>query len=193
MNKYLKHLCVIGCAVLMFLVRQPFALAQSSTNYTIQKDVMDQGGSVSSSENYQVVDAVGQPEPIGTSASLGYIESSGFFTGGGVSTGIAEEASRTIPTEFQLCQNYPNPFNPSTTIQFQIPMTADVVVQIYNIQGAMIKTLIRVHKTAGYYSTLWDGTDDCGNISASGIYLCRMEAVSHLQRFVQTKKLTFIR
>jgi hypothetical protein len=193
MNKYSMSTCLIVWAVSVFIAQQQFALSQSGMNYTIRNDVVDAGGSISSSTNYRMSDAIGQPVPIGTSAVPGYIESSGFFAGEGVSTGIADEAARKILTEFQLCQNYPNPFNPSTTIQFQIPMTADVVIRIYNIKGAVIRTLVHGKRTAGEYPAVWNGNDDRGNLSASGIYLYRMEAIVDGRRFVQTKKLTFIR
>lgn len=184
MNKYLKHSSVIGCAVLVFLVRQPYVLGQSSTNYSIQKDVMDQGGSVSSSENYQVIDAVGQPEPIGTSASQGYIESSGFFTGGGVSTGIVEEAALTIPTEFQLCQNFPNPFNPSTSIIYRLEKRMSVLLEVYNILGQKVETLIDGSQEAGEHQVRW-----AGRSVPSGVYLCRMKA----GKFTETRKMLLLR
>jgi len=194
MSKYLKHPGVIGCAVLAIFVRQPFAPAQSSTNYTVQNDVMDTGGSFSSSSNYQVIDAIGQPDPIGTSASPGYIESSGFLAGGrAIINAVEEPFLERIPTYFLLSHNYPNPFNPETTIEFQIPEPAEVVIQVFNIQGIIVKTLVHGKINAGFHSTVWDGRDDHGQNTSSGLYLSRMTAISSKQRFIQTRKLNFVR
>ena len=179
MNKHLKYTCMIGWAISIFFARQLFVLAQSSTNYTIQNDVVDAGGSFSSSANYQVIDAIGQPEPIGTSVNQGYIESSGFFAGGGVSTGVAEEAGRLIPTEFLLFQNYPNPFNPETTIAYHIPVASKVEIKVYNILCEEVTTLVDGMKEAGKYVVRWDGLDHHGRQSACGLYLCRIEAGSY--------------
>jgi hypothetical protein len=179
MKKYHKLTCLIGLAVSVFVAQPPFSLSQTSTNYTIRNDVFDTGGSFSSSVNYQVIDAIGQPEPIGTSAGQEYIESSGFFAGGGGSTGVADEAGRLIPTEFLLCQNYPNPFNPETTIAYHVPAASKVEMKVYNILFEEVTTLVDGMKEAGKYVVRWDGLDRHGRQSACGLYLCRIEAGSY--------------
>jgi hypothetical protein len=69
-----------------------------------------------------------------------------------------------------LAQNYPNPFNPETTISFSIAQDDHVEITIYNLRGEKIKVLLREQREAGYYSVIWDGSDDQGNKVASGIY-----------------------
>ena len=74
--------------------------------------------------------------------------------------------------------NFPNPFNPSTTISFSIetPSMASVLIEVYNIRGQRVKTLVDEYKSQGVHSVIWDGTDSSGQIVSSGIYFSRMTA-----------------
>ncbi len=95
-----------------------------------------------------------------------------------------------IPTEFGLAQNYPNPFNPSTNIQFDLPKTVPVTLEIYNILGSRIRTLVRGESlNAGRYTAVWDGRDEGGTSVASGAYFCRISAGD----FHASKKLALLR
>lgn len=76
-----------------------------------------------------------------------------------------------LPESFQLSQNYPNPFNPATTIHYDIPKAGHVKLQIFDISGRLIETLVDEYKTAGSYSHIWNSS----HIS-SGIYLYRLQA-----------------
>lgn len=82
-------------------------------------------------------------------------------------TVAVEEAVRAIPTEFRLYQNYPNPFNPETRIQYDLPTATRVRIDIFNILGQKIRTLVDEQKPAGSYSVLWDGRMDHGETVAS--------------------------
>lgn len=81
----------------------------------------------------------------------------------------------TQPLDFTLNQNYPNPFNPTTTIEFSLAKTANVKINIYNLQGQRIRTLVQQKYSAGQFSVQWDGRNDQGKAVASGIYLYKME------------------
>jgi N-acetylneuraminic acid mutarotase len=77
-----------------------------------------------------------------------------------------------MPTEtFALIQNYPNPFNPVTTISYQLPMSSDVSLAIYNVKGQLIETLVDVYQNAGTHSVQWEAKD-----VSSGIYLYKLKA-----------------
>jgi hypothetical protein len=97
--------------------------------------------------------------------------------------------SPDIPLKYALYQNYPNPFNPRTSIGFDIPATdgqrVSVRIDIYNLQGQRIRTLIHDERSPGHYQVHWNGLDDAGNPMPAGIYLLRMKA----GEFIQTKKL----
>ena len=86
-----------------------------------------------------------------------------------------------LPTRFELRQNFPNPFNPETWIPFQLPRDADVMIEIYNLNGQLIRTLSLGTLPAGYYNerrsaAFWDGRLNTGEKSASGIYFYRLKA-----------------
>jgi len=94
-----------------------------------------------------------------------------------------------VPTTNSLGQNYPNPFNPTTTIAYGLAAPERVTISVYNINGALVKTLVSDTKPAGWYSVDWDGRNQAGNPVASGVYLSRMTAGS----FVETKKLVLLK
>jgi hypothetical protein len=87
----------------------------------------------------------------------------------------------TLPIGFSLEQNYPNPFNPTTTIEYALPKQSTVVLQIYNIAGQEVRTLVDEIQGAGQYRVVWDGTDDNGRSVGSGIYLSRITAGDYSQ------------
>jgi len=74
----------------------------------------------------------------------------------------------------RLLQNYPNPFNPSTTIVYEIGEEGPICMEIYNIRGQKVKTLVDGFKVAGMHRVVWDGRDDNGRRVASGIYQYRL-------------------
>ena len=100
---------------------------------------------------------------------------------------------------YQLEQNYPNPFlseaksrfagNPETEIRFAIPQASHVVVKIFNLAGAEVRTLVDEPREAGYHRARWDGKDKHGNPVASGVYLYRLQA----DHFSQIKKMSLLR
>ncbi len=80
----------------------------------------------------------------------------------------------SIPGDFVLEQNIPNPFNPSTDISFNLPGTGDVRLEIYNVLGQRVSTLLDQNLPSGWHTVRWEGTDDSGSPVASGIYLYRL-------------------
>jgi len=89
-----------------------------------------------------------------------------------------------IPTDYSLSQNYPNPFNPGTTIQFSIPEQAYVQIEIFNLLGKNISTLIAEEMKAGNYKYYWNAVN-----YASGIYIYRITA----NKFVSTRKMILMK
>ncbi len=81
-----------------------------------------------------------------------------------------------MPSGFYLSNNYPNPFNPSTTIDYEIPRSCYVKIEVYNSIGELITTLENDFKNAGRFSILWNGKDSNGKNVPSGIYFYRMSA-----------------
>jgi hypothetical protein len=90
-------------------------------------------------------------------------------------TRVEESGSRfraDAPT-FVLQQNYPNPFNPSTTIEYELSASGRVQVQIYNLNGQMIRTFESGVRSDGLHRSVWDGKDEHGLSVSGGVYVCR--------------------
>ena len=83
-----------------------------------------------------------------------------------------------LPTEFALKANYPNPFNPSTTIAFDLPEATDVRLEVYDMMGRRVATLINNNMNAGRYEAVWNARSDSGSMVASGVYIYRLRAGS---------------
>lgn len=79
-----------------------------------------------------------------------------------------------VPTATRLLPNYPNPFNPSTEIGVELASAADVTLEVYDLLGRKVKTLVKENMTAGVHHFSWDGTNDRGEIVAAGAYLYRL-------------------
>jgi Tol biopolymer transport system component len=84
------------------------------------------------------------------------------------------ENNEAVPTQCELIQNYPNPFNPVTTMSYTIPIKSDVQLEIYNVLGSLVKTLVDEIQDPGRYSLVWDGTDNSGTPVSSGMYFYRL-------------------
>lgn len=87
-----------------------------------------------------------------------------------------EEVS--APNQFRLYQNFPNPFNPATNIRFNMPAADNVQLKIFDIQGALIKTISSDIKIAGENEITWDGTNDHGVKQPSGIYVYQLNSTA---------------
>jgi hypothetical protein len=83
-----------------------------------------------------------------------------------------------VPRLFELAQNYPNPFNPATTIEFSLPEAAHVRLEVFNVLGRRVRTLIDEPRPAGHYVHPWDGRSESGQDLPSGLYFYRLEAGS---------------
>lgn len=79
------------------------------------------------------------------------------------------------PNVAMLNQNYPNPFNPTTTINYNVPKTGNVKLNVYNVKGQLVKTLVNSHQNVGMQNVVWNGDDNTGNRVSSGVYFYKME------------------
>jgi hypothetical protein len=102
-------------------------------------------------------------------------------------TAIDEELEQSLT--FELYSNYPNPFNPTTTIRYQVPKVTDVTIEIYDILGHKIRTLVDGQKTPGKHKAEWDGRNSAGKSVSSGIYFYTLKTVE----FTKTHKMMLIR
>jgi len=79
-----------------------------------------------------------------------------------------------VPLTYELGDCYPNPFNPTTQIEYAIPVSNNVTIEIFNSLGQKVRTLVDRYMSAGTYHTTWDGMDDNGNVMPSGVYFYKM-------------------
>jgi FlgD Ig-like domain len=94
-----------------------------------------------------------------------------------------------IPEYNYNLSNYPNPFNPETYICFTLSKPEEVVLEIFNTKGQKVRELVRDQFQAGQHSIIWNGKDDLGKQTASGIYFYKMKA----GKFVSTKKMILMK
>jgi hypothetical protein len=90
------------------------------------------------------------------------------------------DALGTLPASYGLSQNYPNPFNPTTQITFALPRSSEVSLDVYDIMGRQVQTLVSGKLDAGIHSVIWDGKDKAGKQVTSGIYLYRLKAGDYI-------------
>ncbi len=110
-------------------------------------------------------------------------------------TQVADPRDPGLPTAFGLAQSFPNPFpvrderGANTTIAFQLPVAETVTLEIYDVLGQKVRTLVQDRRTAGFYRVTWDGRSAAGWLVQNGVYFYRLTAGS----FVQTRKLVVMR
>ena len=97
---------------------------------------------------------------------------------------VTSVKDRPLPTAFALDQNYPNPFNPSTTIEFALPKDAHVTLDVYNVIGQRVASLVNEVRAAGYHTVQFNA----GQL-ASGLYIYRIAAgdVTMVKKMMLTK------
>ncbi len=117
-----------------------------------------------------------------------YNGNTGFLYGWGLRfnnvTGVEENYTSTIPSDYKLEQNYPNPFNPSTTISYSLPRASNVKLTIYNLLGQEVTTLVNSFNQAGKHSVQFNAAN-----LASGVYIYSIKA----DNFSATKKLVLLK
>jgi hypothetical protein len=91
-------------------------------------------------------------------------------------------ATPARPRNFALFQNYPNPFNVSTVISFSIPSRSHVRVDVFDILGRSVVTLLEDVRDQGYHAIAWDGTSASGEDLSSGVYLYRVSSDGHTEQ-----------
>ena len=87
---------------------------------------------------------------------------------------LAALGGRALPARFALGSNYPNPFNPSTIIPYQLAASAAVRLEVFNLLGQRIATLVDGERAAGFHTATWTATDAAGRAVGAGVYIYRM-------------------
>ena len=101
--------------------------------------------------------------------------SNAVFNNGGITGTASGLTSMATPDAFALHPNVPNPFNPETTIRFELPQAAIVKLEVFDILGQKVRTLVSGSLQAGTHSAVWHGRNDAGVQVGNGVYLYRIE------------------
>ncbi len=168
-------ICVISAMILFLMYR-------AEAQYNLNNSVFSNGGVPISSGSYMITSTVGQ-SAIGFTQGTSYQHPVGFWYGVNIYVGIAGEED-LLPKKFELYQNYPNPFNPLTHIKYAVPHTSRVRIEIYNVLGQRVRTLLDEEKVPGWYTVNFDASS-----LASGFYIYRMqaEAFADIRKMIVTK------
>ena len=92
---------------------------------------------------------------------------------------LSTDRPTALPQDFALGQNYPNPFNPSTIIPYQIPTTTHVRLEVFNLLGQRLATLVDADRPAGAHTAHWDATDAAGRAVGAGVFIYRLTGGGH--------------
>ena len=109
-----------------------------------------------------------------------------------INLNITEDLStirNIIPDEYVLHQNYPNPFNPITNIRYDLPSAINVKIDIYDIMGRKVKSLLNESQDPGFKSIQWNALNDLGERVGSGMYFYKIET----SNFKKTKKMMLLK
>ena len=93
---------------------------------------------------------------------------------GSFALSLAALPGMALPERFELGANYPNPFNPSTLIPYQLAASSHVRLEVFNLLGQRIATLVEGEQPAGMHTAVWDATDAAGQAVGAGVYLYRL-------------------
>ncbi len=100
-----------------------------------------------------------------------------------------ENKALETPPQMALFGNYPNPFNPSTTFRYGLSEPGQISLNIYNMLGQLVRTVVKDYQVAGFYEVAWDGRNETGATVSSGIYVYRMVAGTN----VETRKMLLMK
>jgi len=110
-------------------------------------------------------------------------------SGNPVTLSVNSVSGPAVPKAYALHQNYPNPFNAATVIKYDLPKTSDVRVDVYNILGQRVVTLVDGQQDAGFHEVFWNSSNADGGTVASGVYFYRIQA----EDFTQSKKMVLLK
>ena len=150
----------------------------------INKELISGQGTCEMATRYSYVDRTVEPK-----AQYSYKISDLNYQGIETMHGPITVSAVAPPDDYRLEQNYPNPFNPETQICYSLKTEGPVRLEVYNLVGQHIRTLVNETQEMGSFEIKWDGKDDKGNLMPSGIYVCKMTA-GNIER---SMRMTFMR
>ena len=111
----------------------------------------------------------------------------------GVDFTLVTDGDEIVIAATELNGNYPNPFNPVTTIAYSTKDVGNVTLEVYNLRGQLVKTLVNEVKETGNHTVTWNGTDDSNKSVSSGVYFYKMVSEGNIGRYTSTKKMILMK
>jgi len=105
-----------------------------------------------------------------------------------MTTSIKDIGANEMPEQWHLSQNNPNPFNAETSISYHVPKASHVTIEVFNLIGQHLRTLVDEEKSPGIYHATWNGKDDQSQSVGSGIYIYRITT----KKFTEIKKMVLV-
>lgn len=160
-------------------VKWETGIEYGNTGFHVLRSLKEDGEYVKINEQLIATAPVGQYEYIDQAIAAGrtyYYKLENVNVDGTTSLHGPVKAEAPVPKDFKLVQNFPNPFNPATTMRFDLPKVVQVKLEIYNVLGQKVRTLIDREMEPGYHEMMWDSKNDIGMLVASGVYYYRLIA-----------------
>jgi hypothetical protein len=175
---------VLGLILVSVLAWQAWAFVGDSAQHA----GVASGGGATGGGGFAMVTTIGDPVS-GNATGAGFEVHSGRFLGefGATATAVGDPALR--PTVHRLVGAHPNPFNPRTEVSFELAEATHVRVDVHDVRGRLIRTLVNESRTSGPHAVTWDGTDNRGSSVASGTYYLRFNAGDR----VETRKVALLK
>lgn len=180
-------LCVITLLSLPGTRGHP-AFAQAVPQSRLRTAVFGSAGNVVSGSGLRMGSTLGQPSTIGPISGAAGSANLGFWYGGWRGS-VTDADDPEIPAFNRLYQNYPNPFNPITTISFSLSDESFTTLNIYNVEGQLVRVLVNRVLGSGPHKVEWDGRNRSGHSVSSGIYFYRLKS----DRFEAVRKMVLLR
>jgi len=120
-------------------------------------------------------------DPNAVSLQISNTQVTGFFILSDPLSSVEELPGGLTPAAYVLEQNYPNPFTPMTNIRFALPAEQNTKLEVIDVMGRVIATLVNDKVQSGYYNVTWNGKDDFGNVVGAGVYFYRLSAGGHFE------------
>jgi hypothetical protein len=150
-------------------------------------------GTTTEQQSYSYIDGLTLTPNLNLTNTLHYRLKQIDYDGTSVYSDIVEVEFSFVPSEFLLYQNYPNPFNPSTVIGYQLPVSGNVTLKVYDVLGREVATLVNEYKEAGYHEVEFNPASPIGAGSiqqpVSGVYFYQLKTGD----YTETKKMILLR
>jgi hypothetical protein len=180
---------MLAVAAAVLLVAPTGLYSNEQQDHMTSWYLFNSGGGYDASTTFTLMSSFGQ-SIVGVTGTGNYFVTAGFVSDSApLPLEVVEVETPTLPTAYSLSQNFPNPFNPTTSIEFSLPRSGFVTLDVFDVQGRRVATLVSEELQAGLKHIDWDGRDRTGSEVASGVYFYRLQ----VNDFSSTRKMLLLK